>query len=139
MNAFFQYKKGQAMSDLSNYLEDALLNAVFRNTTYTSPATVYAALFTVAPGEAGGGTEVTGGGYARKSITFGAPSSNTIANTNDVTWTPSGANYGTVLAVGIFDASSAGNLLAYKTITSQVVNDGNTFHFPAASLTVNLN
>ncbi len=126
------------MSDLSNYLEDALLNHVFRNTALTSPTTVYAALYTVAPGEAGGGTEVTGGGYARKSITFGAPSSNTVANTNDVTWTASGANYGTVVAVGIFDASSSGNLLAYKTVTSQVVNDGNTYHFPAGNLTVAL-
>lgn len=126
------------MSDLSNYLEDAMLNAVFRNTSYTSPATVYVALFTAAPGEAGGGTEVSGGGYARKSVTFGAPSSNIIANTNDVTWTASGANYGTIVAIGFFDASSGGNLLAYKPVSNQVVNDGNTYHFPIGNLTVTM-
>ena len=58
------------MSAISNYLENALLNATLRNTTYTSPATVYAALFTTDPTDDGSGTECTGSGYARKAITL---------------------------------------------------------------------
>lgn len=61
------------MAEMSNYLENALLNAVLRNTSYTSPSTVFVALYTSDPTDAGSGTEVSGGSYARKSVTFGSP------------------------------------------------------------------
>lgn len=60
------------MAEMTNFLETELFDHVLRGASWTSPTTVYAALFTAAPGEAGGGTEVTGGSYIRKAITFGA-------------------------------------------------------------------
>ena len=58
------------MAALSNYLENALINATLRNTSYTSPSTVYVGLFTTDPTDAGSGTEVSGGSYARESTTI---------------------------------------------------------------------
>jgi predicted metal-binding membrane protein len=126
------------MSSFSDYLENALLNHVFRNTALTAPTTVYLALYTAAPTDAGGGTQVSGGGYARQAITFGAPSGGAIANTSAVSFTATGAAYGTVVAVGIFDASTAGNLLAWDDITSAVINDGDTINFPIGDIDVTL-
>lgn len=126
------------MSSFSDYLENAALNHVFRNTALTSPAAVYLALYTVAPTDAGGGTEVSGGGYARQAITFGAPSGGAISNTAAVSFTASGANFGDVVAVGIFDASTSGNLLAWDGITTATVNDGDTINFPIGDIDITL-
>lgn len=126
------------MSSFSDYLENALLNHVFRNTSLTSPTTTYLALYTVSPSDAGGGTEVSGSGYARQAITFGAPSGGAISNTAQVSFTASGGNFGTVVAVGIFDASTAGNLLAWDAITSATVNNGDTIQFPIGDIDVTL-
>ena len=78
------------MSDMSNYLENALINATFRNTAYTSSATVYVALYTaVTDAEAGTGTEVANSAsYARTAVTFGAPSNGVISNSSDCTFRP---------------------------------------------------
>lgn len=126
------------MSSFSDFLESALLNHVFRNTAYTQPATIYMGLYTAAPTDAGGGTQVSGGGYARQAVTFGAPSGGQIANTGAVAFTASGANFGTVVAVGFFDALTAGNLLAWDAITSAVVNDGDTLNFASSQITISL-
>jgi hypothetical protein len=126
------------MSSFSDYLENAVLNHVFRNTALTAPAAVYLALYTAAPTDAGGGTQVSGAGYARQAITFGAPSGGAIANTGAVAFTATGGNYGTVVAVGIFDASTAGNLLAWDDITSAVINDGDTLNFPVGDIDITL-
>lgn len=126
------------MSSFSDFLENELLDHAFVNAAYTAPATVYLALYTVAPTDAGGGTEVTGGGYARQAVTFGAASGGAISNTGAVSFTASGANYGTVVAVGIFDASTAGNLMAWDAITSAVVNDGDTINFAIGAIDITL-
>lgn len=126
------------MSSFSDYLEDAVLDHAFRNTALTSPTTVYLALYTVAPTDAGGGTEVSGGGYARQSITFGAASGGAMSNTAAVSFTASGANFGDVLAVGIFDALTVGNLLAWDGITSATVNDGDTIEFAIGDIDLTL-
>lgn len=126
------------MSTFSDYLENALLNHVFRNVSLTAPTTTYLALYTVSPSDAGGGTEVTGGGYARQAITFGAPTGGAISNTSQVAFTASGGNFGTVVAVGIFDALSGGNLLAWDAITSATVNDGDTIQFPIGDIDITL-
>ncbi len=126
------------MSSFSDYSEDAVLNHLFRNVPLTSPTTVYLALYTVAPTDAGGGTEVSGGGYARQSITFGAPSGGSISNSAAVSFTASGANYGTVVAVGIHDADTLGNLLAWDDIASTTVNDGDTINFAIGNATITL-
>lgn len=126
------------MSSFSDYLEDAVLDHVFRNTALTSPTTVYLALYTVAPTDAGGGTEVTGAGYARQAITFGAASGGAMSNTAAVSFTASGGNYGDVLAVGIFDASTVGNLLAWDGITTATVNDTDTLTFAIGDIDLTL-
>jgi len=122
---------------MSNYLEDALVNHVFRNTALTSPTTVYCALYTAAPGEAGGGTEVSGGSYARTAITFGAPSNGVISNSAAVTFPAATANWGTVTDFAILDASSGGNFLVYSPVTTaKAVNNGDTAEFAIGTLTV---
>lgn len=126
------------MSSFSDFLENEILDHVFRNASYTSPAAVYLALYTANPTDAGGGTEVSTGGYSRQAITFGAASGGAIANTSAVSFTASGANFGTVTGVGIFDASTAGNLLAWDAITSVAVNDGDTLNFPIGDIDVTL-
>lgn len=127
------------MDAKSDYLEDNILNHVLRNTAYTSPTTVYVALFTVAPADDGtGGTEVSGFAYARQTVTFGAPSSGTVANSGAVTFPQaSGGAWGTIVAMGIYDAVSGGNLLYYGNLaTSKVVGDGDQISFPNGALTV---
>lgn len=126
------------MSSFSDYLEDAVLDHVFRNTALTSPTAVYLALYTAAPTDAGGGTEVSGSGYARQAITFGAADGGAMANTAAVEFTASGGNFGAVVAVGVFDASTAGNLLAWDEITSATVNDGDTLRFAIGDIDLTL-
>lgn len=102
---------------LSNYLENALGNAVLRNTTYTSPATVYLHLYPTNPTEADTATELTNaGGYAPQSIAFTAPTNGVFPNSNLVNYGTSSAAYsGAVAYVGIRDSvtPNAGNLLWY--------------------------
>jgi hypothetical protein len=128
------------MSGFTDYLEDALLKHVFTNTAYTSPTTVYAALFTVAPSDTGGGTEVSGGAYARQSMAFSVSGTGTLAtNSAAVEYPTATADYGTVVAVGIFDAASSGNLLAYANLTtSKTVSSGDVFRFNAGDVDITL-
>ena len=122
----------------TDYLEDALLNHVLRNTGYASPATVYVGLFTVMPADDGtGGTEVTGGSYARQSVTFAAPSAGQVANNALVQFPTATADWGTVLGMGIFDNLSGGNLLYYGTLTApKIVGIGDQISFASSALTV---
>lgn len=127
------------MAELSNYLENALINAILRNTAYSSPTTVYAALYTSDPTDADSGTEVTGGSYARQSVAFDAPSDGATDNTSDITFPTATAGWGTVTHVGIRDAVSGGNLLFHSPLTdSRVVNNGDTFKFNAGDLDASL-
>lgn len=122
----------------SNTLEDAILNGVFRNSAYTPAATMYVGLFTTNPTDSGPGTEVTTSGtaYARQSVTFGAPSSGAIQNTNTITFAVATANYGTVEGFGIFDASTSGNMLAWCDSPSAAVNSGQQASFAIGAITI---
>jgi hypothetical protein len=123
----------------SNYLETKILDHVFGGTAYTAPGTLYLALFTAAPGEAGGGTEVSGTAYVRKSVAF-TTSGDTTSNTAAVEFDTAGSNWGTVTHVGIFDASSAGNLMAYAGLSSsKTIESGDVFRVPAGDLDITLN
>jgi hypothetical protein len=131
------------MSSFSDYLELELLDHVFGGSDYTRPATLYVGLFTAAPTDAGGGTEVTGGSYARASVTnnatnFPAAAAGAKTNANAITFPTATASWGTVVAVGIFDAATSGNLLAWCTITSQSVPSGVTASIPAGDLDITL-
>lgn len=98
------------MAAMSNYLETALVNAVLRNTSYTSPTTVYVGLFTSDPTDAGSGTEVSGGSYTRKAMAFASPTNGATSNSSAVEFDQATASWGTVTHFGLFDASSSGNL-----------------------------
>lgn len=103
----------------------------------TFGGTVYLALFTANPTDAGGGTEVTGGGYARVVCAFDAAASRATANTALESFTASGANYGTVTGIAIMSASSGGNMLWWDALdTPRTVNDGDVLEFAAGSIDI---
>lgn len=106
--------------NISNWLSAALLNASLRNTAFTPPATVYLALYTSDPTQADTGTEVTGGGYARQTITFAAPSIvggiQTLKNAADIEFPIATADWGLVSHVGLRTAATGGNLLWFAAI-----------------------
>jgi hypothetical protein len=120
---------------ISNYLANAVINATVRNTTYTSPATVYAALYTTNNSPSAAGTELTGSGYSRQTITFNAPSAGATASNVSVTFTAS-ANWTPVTSIAIVDASSGGNVLWYKNISSQVINSGQSLTLTSGNITL---
>ena len=124
---------------MSNYLENALINVTLRNTAYTAPTTVYVALFTSDPTDAGSGTELSGSSYARKSATFGAPSNGASVTTADITFDQATGSWGTVTYIGIYDALTTGNLL-YQTplTTSKTIDTGDIFKIASGSLSVTL-
>lgn len=123
------------MAAKSNYLNNAILNAVLRNTTYTSPAAVYVALYTVAPTASTAGTEVAGGDYARTAVTFGAPSLGVVANSAPVAFPEAAAPWGDVVACGIFNDPTAGNLLYFGNLgTHKNVGIGDQVNFATSAL-----
>lgn len=127
------------MAEMSNYLENALINATLRNTSYTSPAVVYMGLYTSDPTDANTGTEVSGGSYARVAVTMGAPSNGVSTNTAAIEFPQAGGSWGTVAYVGIRDASTAGNLLYHTPLdASKTIATGDVFRIAAGSLSVTL-
>jgi len=127
------------MAEMSNYLENALINATLRNTTYTSVATVYVSLWTSDPTDAGSGTEVSGGSYARTAVTFGAPANGVTTNNADVTFPTATASWGTVGWIGINDAATSGNLLYHTALdTAKAIDSGDIFKISTGNLSVTL-
>lgn len=125
--------------DKSDFLEDNILNHVLRNTAYTSSVTIEVALFTVLPAEDGtGGTEVSGGSYARQVITFAAPSAGVVSNSGAVTFPQATLSWGTVVGIGLYEDAGAGqNLLYLGTLSvSKVVDIGDQLSFASGALTV---
>ena len=123
----------------TDYLENKLLAHTFSNTAYTSPSTVYVALYTVAPTDSSVGTEVTGGGYVRQSASFTTTASATT-NASAIEYPTATADYGTVVAVAVLDASSSGNMLAFAALdASKTIQTGDVFRIPAGDLDITLN
>lgn len=126
----------------SDYLENELLDHVLGGGDYSRPATVYIALFTAAPTDAGGGTEVTGGSYARKAVTnnatnWPAASGGAKSNGTAIEFVTATADWGTVVAFAIFDAATDGNMLYWGDLTaSKSVDSGDTARFAAGELDV---
>ena len=123
------------MAALSSYLEDQIADHILSKTTFTAGATLYFALFTSAPTEDGGGTECNGGSYARVAVTnnatnFPASSGGVKTNGTAVTFPTASGNWGTVVAFGVFDASTAGNLYFFGPLsTSRAITSGDTARF----------
>jgi hypothetical protein len=127
------------MAEMSNYLENALINVTLRNTAYTTPTTVYLALYTTDPTDADTGTEVSGGSYARQSITFGAPSNGVSTNSAAIEFPQATGSWGTITHVGIRDALTTGNLLYHTPLdVSKTIASGDIFRVAIGSLSVTL-
>ena len=127
------------MAEISNYLENALINGTLRATTFTAPTTIYIGLFTSDPTDAGSGTEVSGGSYARKSVTFAAPSDGASASNADVTFDQATGNWGTITHIGLFDALTTGNLLYHTALdVTKLIQINDIFKINSGSLTVTL-
>ena len=125
------------MAALSDHAEKLLLDFLMTTGTATRPTNWYVALYTAAPSDSGGGTEVSGAGYARQSVAFDAAATpgRITSNSADVSFTATGGNYGTVTHLGIFDASSSGNLLWHGALTAdKTVEDGDTITFTAGNI-----
>ena len=127
------------MAELSNYLENALINVTLRATSYTAPTTVYVALYTTDPTDADTGTECSGTSYARQSVTFGAPSNGASTNSAAVEFPQAGSSWGTITHIGIRDALTTGNLLYHTPLdASKTIATGDVFRIATGSLSVTL-
>ncbi|MFH1067539.1 MAG: hypothetical protein V1746_06525 [bacterium] len=131
------------MSAKSDYLENKMVDLVLGGNSFTPPSTIYVALYTAAPNDAGGGTEVSGYAYARKDVANNStnwPNASNGAKSNGVAIefaSASGGDWGTVTHFALFDAASAGNMLYYGALTSsKTVNNGDQARFAAGALTV---
>lgn len=132
------------MSALSSYLENRINDHVLGNVAFTAPSTVFFALFTSAPTETGGGTEVStsGSAYARVGVTnnatnFPASVNGTKTNATNITFPTATANWGTVTAFGVFDSVTGGNLLYFGNLqTSRSIVSGDTARFAAGDFSI---
>lgn len=125
------------MAALSDHAENLLLNFLMTTGTATRPTSWYVALFTSAPNDAGGGTEVSGNGYSRQSVSWDTASGTggTTANSGAVSFTASGSGFGTVTHIGIFDASTSGNLLWHGAMdTAKSVASGDVLQFAVGAI-----
>jgi len=139
------------MAALTDYLENKLIDQLFRAQAYTFPAGLYVGLLTAAPTDSTGGTEVSGNAYARQNLapsltnwagTQGATttvaSSGTTGTTSNnvaITFPTPTASWGTVTHFGVWDASTSGNLLVYGSLNiAKTINQGDTVTFPISSL-----
>lgn len=128
------------MAGFSTFLQQKLLDHIGGNGGYTAP-TPYVALYTAAPSDSGGGTEVSGGSYARVNANtlFGAASGTTMSNDGAITFPTASAPWGTVTHFGILDASTAGNLLLWGALSaSKTVGNGDTASFAVGELDITL-
>jgi len=129
------------MAALSDYAEKLLLDWMMTAGAATRPTAWYVALYTAAPSDAGGGTEVSGSGYARQAVTFAAASTpaGTTSNTSAVTFSAAGGDWGAVSHIGLFDASTSGNLLWHGAMTAtKTIADGDTLEFAIGNIDLTL-
>jgi hypothetical protein len=129
------------MAALSDYLEKLLLDWAMTGGAATRPTAWHLALYSAAPSDAGGGTELTGNGYAREAIAFAAATSGagTTSNTAEITFEADGGAWSEVTHVGIFDASTSGNLLWHGSITApRTLADGDKLVFAVGDVELTL-
>ena len=127
------------MAEISNYLENKLLDHVLRNTSYTSPTTVYVGLYTSNPDEGNTGSEVSGGSYARQALSVTTASGGIVTSSADVTFPQATANWGTISHIGLLDAITSGNLLMYTALTtSKAIDSGDVLKIASGSLTASI-
>lgn len=117
-------------------MENKIIDHMLRKVAYT-PQDIYVALYTGAPSDAGGGTEVSGGSYARQLAGLSAAAAGATSNAGDITFPTATASWGTITHVGLFDAVSGGNLMMWSALDdSKAVGNGDTFQINAGDLDV---
>lgn len=127
------------MAELSNYLENKLLDHVLRSTSYTSPTTVYVGLYTSDPGDDNSGTECTGGAYARQILSVTTATDGIVTSSADVTFPQATDSWGTISHIGLLDAITSGNLLMHTPLTtSRTIEAGDVIKIATGSLTASL-
>ena len=131
------------MGAMSNYLEEALLNAVFRNVAFSSPAAIYIALYKSDPTDGDVGLEVAGGAYARQIVPFNPPTQAggkaQMQNNAQVNFPVATADWGTITHIGIRNAGTGGNLLYHGPLAvPKTVNSGDQIIFGVADITITL-
>jgi hypothetical protein len=127
------------MAELSNYLENKLLDHVLRNTSYNSPTTVYVGLFTTDPTDGNTGSEVSGGSYARQILNVTTATGGIVTSSADVTFPQATGSWGTISHLGLLDALTSGNLLMHTPLTtSRAIETGDVLKISTGSLTASL-
>ena len=127
------------MAEFSDYLENKVLDHVLRNTSYTSPTTVYVGLYTSNPTDTNSGTEVTGGSYARQTLSVTTASNGIVTSSADVTFPQCTASWGSVGFIGVLDAITSGNLLMHTALTTaKTIDTGDILKITSGNLTVTL-
>jgi hypothetical protein len=136
------------MSAASNYLENAVLNHVLKNTAYSQPSNLFIGLFTNTSGSAAANLEAgtltdeistSGTSYARQSATFAAASGGSASTSATVTFPAATANWGTITHVAVIDAQTSGNVLFWGAVTtSKTIETGDTFQITSGNLTISL-
>ncbi len=122
---------------MSDYLENKVLDHILGTTAYTMPTTVYVGLSTATFADDNSGTELSGSGYARQSITFNAAASGATDNDAAVEFPAATGSWGTVSHFGLFDASTGGNLLIHGAFTtSKTIATGDILKISAGDLDV---
>lgn len=129
------------MPGFSDYTENKVLEHIVGKTSFTMP-TVYLALYTAAPDDTGGGTEVSGGSYARKSTAgsdWDSAASGSTSNAAAITFTTPSASWGTVTHFALMDAATAGNQLGWAALdTPQAIGTGDPVEFAAGALVISI-
>lgn len=129
------------MAEMSDYLEVALLNATLNGVNFTGVNNPYVSLHTADPTDAGTGTEVSGGSYARTAASFATASgtSGQVATDADVTFPTATGSWGTVGWIGLWDAATSGNMLYHTALdASKTIDSGDIFKITSGNLTVEL-
>jgi hypothetical protein len=122
----------------SNTYETNVLTWTFTSSSVTRPTSWYLALFTSDPGEASGGTELSGNAYVRQSVTFSV-SGDTATNTAAIEFPVATGSWGTITHVAVYDASTAGDQIAYAALTtSKTIATGDVLRVPAGDLDITL-
>jgi hypothetical protein len=125
------------MAALSDHAEKLILDWMMTTGSATRPTAWYVALYTAAPSDAGGGTEVSGNGYAREAVAFDAATSGTGTTSNSglVSFTADGGDWGSVTHIGIHDAVTSGNLLWHGSLAApKNVQDGDSLEFAVGNI-----
>ena len=126
------------MAALSNFAENEMLDHMLGTGAYTAPSNVFLSLWTSDPTDAGSGTEISGNGYARQDINFGAASGGVATSSGVVTFpTASGGSWGNLTHIGLHDAVSSGNLLFHGSLTAaKTISDGDVMQIANGAITI---